>query len=68
MATNSFEEFTNTDGKLTRESISFVMQLQDSSRGRSHQARAVSTNHQAIPVIREEVERIEWALTKITPR
>ena len=26
------------------------------------------TNHQAIRVIREEVERIEWALTEITPR
>ena len=25
-------------------------------------------NHQAIRVIREEVERIEWALTEITPR
>jgi Ni,Fe-hydrogenase III large subunit len=25
------------------------------------------TNHQAIRVIREEVERIEWALTEITP-
>jgi len=28
----------------------------------------VPTNHQAIRVIREEVERIEWALTEITPR
>ena len=26
------------------------------------------TNHQAIRVIREEVERIEWALSDITPR
>jgi hypothetical protein len=26
------------------------------------------TNHQAIRVIREEVERIEWTLTEITPR
>jgi hypothetical protein len=26
------------------------------------------TSHQAIRVIREEVERIEWALTEITPR
>jgi len=26
------------------------------------------TNHQAIRVIREEVERIEWVLTEITPR
>jgi hypothetical protein len=25
------------------------------------------TNHQAIRVIREEVDRIEWALTEITP-
>jgi len=26
------------------------------------------TNHQAIRMIREEVERIEWVLTEITPR
>jgi hypothetical protein len=26
------------------------------------------TDHQAIRVIREEVDRIEWALTEITPR
>lgn len=26
------------------------------------------TNHQAIRVIREEVDRIEWALTEIAPR
>jgi hypothetical protein len=26
------------------------------------------THHQAIRVIREEVDRIEWALTEITPR
>jgi hypothetical protein len=29
---------------------------------------AYPTDHQAIRVIREEVDRIEWALTEITPR
>jgi hypothetical protein len=56
--------------KETSERIKFV---RDRNYKIRHAVEAIKlvplpTDHQAIRVIREEVDRIEWALTEITPR
>ena len=56
--------------KQTSERIKFI---RDRNYKIRHAVEAIKlvpypTDHQAIRVIREEVDRIEWALTEITPR
>jgi hypothetical protein len=56
--------------KETSEKINFI---RDRNYRIRHAVEAIKlvpfpTDHQAIRVIREEVDRIEWALTEITPR
>lgn len=56
--------------KRTSERIKFI---RDRNYKIRHAVEAIKlvpypTDHQAIRIIREEVDRIEWALTEITPR
>jgi hypothetical protein len=55
------------------ETFSRIKLIRDRSHKIRHAAEAIAplaypNNHQAIRVIREEVDRIEWALTEIIPR
>jgi hypothetical protein len=56
--------------KRTSERINFIRDRNYKIRHAVEAIRLVPypTDHQAIRVIREEVDRIEWALTEITPR
>ena len=56
--------------KETSERIKFVRDRNYKIRQAVEEIKLVPypTDHQALRVIREEVDRIEWALTEITPR